>query len=194
MNIRLEYFRSVYKAEQMPPERYPEIVVCGRSNVGKSSLLNTISGGKVIAKVSSTPGKTESVNYFSTTGKFYLVDLPGFGYAQRDKATVATWGRLIDNYFRASGHIVEALHLIDSRHTGMESDLRLEEYFRGLGIPSYIVLTKSDKLSQSERSAAEKAIKINYPDVKVFQSYQFFSSKNSEGKDELIKEIMGKVK
>ena len=178
----------------MPPERFPEIVVCGRSNVGKSSLLNAVSGGKSIAKVSSTPGKTESVNYFSTPGKYYLVDLPGFGYAQRDKATVATWGRLIDNYFKTSGHIVEALHLIDSRHPGMESDINLERYFRGLGIRSYLVLTKSDKLNQSERSAAIKEVKIKYPDVEIFQSYQFFSSKNGEGKDQLIKEILDKVK
>ncbi len=190
MNLKVEFIASAYNLDQLPKLRLPEIVLCGRSNVGKSSLLNTISAGKAVAKVSSTPGKTESVNYFLCEGKFYLVDLPGYGYANRDKKTVESWGKMIDMYFRNSGQIKRAIHLIDSRHPAQTSDIDLEVYFSNLNLPSFLVLTKSDKLNQSEKSASLKLVKSTYEAASNPENYQFFSSTNGDGKDQLIKRIL----
>lgn len=193
MNLKLEFIASAYNMNQVPKERLPEIVLCGRSNVGKSSLLNTISGRKNVAKVSATPGKTESVNYFLCENRFYLVDLPGYGFANRDKKTVASWGKLIETYFRESGHIKTAFHLVDGRHPAQQSDIDLEVFFARVGISSFLVATKADKLKQSERSASLKLIKSTYAAAAENEAFQFFSSQDGEGKDQLVKRILRTV-
>jgi GTP-binding protein len=190
MNLKLEFIASAYNMSQIPKIRLPEIVICGRSNVGKSSLLNTISGRKNVAKVSSTPGKTESVNYFLCENKFYLVDLPGYGFANRDKKTLESWGKLIQTYFKESGYIKTALHLLDGRHPAQQSDIDLEVFFSHLGLSSFLVLTKSDKLKQSEKAASLKLIKATYAAAAENEAFQFFSSQDGEGKDQLVKRIL----
>ncbi len=193
MKLKLEFLKSAYNLKHLPEEKLPEVVVCGRSNVGKSSLLNTLAGKKNLAKVSSTPGKTESINYFQCDKSFYLVDLPGYGFAKRDKKTIASWGKMIDTYLRGSGNIAICIHLVDCRHPITQSDIELEAYFQTIGLTSYIVLTKSDKLKQSEKSFAVKEIKANYMANDGKCTVQLFSSKTGEGKDLLIKYILESV-
>jgi len=141
-----------------PREGIPEIVLAGRSNVGKSSLINRLAGQKDLARTSSTPGKTQSVNFYGFGGAFYLVDLPGFGYAKAGKALSRRWSRLIDQYFRVRSAIRLVIHLVDSRLEPTRLDMELEGWLKELSMPRLIVATKADKLSGNEKAAQKRAI------------------------------------
>ena len=186
----VEFIQPVFNLSQIPKLRLPEVVVCGRSNVGKSSFLNSISGKKKLALVSSTPGKTRSLNYFSVNSLFYLVDLPGFGYAQAGKAEIAKWEKLIQQFFQQSQYIKLVIHLIDSRHEPTALDKNFQEVISFYGFESIIILTKSDKLKQSERNKAIQNVN------KFFQGYTFnqnlflHSSETGDGKKEIVKKIL----
>lgn len=135
----------------------PQIALAGRSNVGKSSLINALSGRKQLAKVSSTPGKTASINFYHVEqGDFYLVDLPGYGYAQRSKTERQKWAELINDYLTGSPSLLALGVLLDCRLEPQNADLDLISFARSLGLPLMPLLTKADKCSQKERSARQK--------------------------------------
>ena len=152
MPLRWKY-ESVITAfleNQLPPPGLPEITVLGRSNVGKSSLINRLVGQKV-ARSSSTPGKTRSLNFYRITGKnpFYLVDLPGYGYSAVSRETREDWRRLVDSYSARSTAILH-LHLVDFRHGFLKADQQLREWLEHQEAPSIIVFTKADKIAMGK--------------------------------------------
>ena len=183
-----QFIKSVFHLKDLPKEDLPEIVLCGRSNVGKSSFINTIFNRKNLAKISSTPGKTRSLNYYLIDEKIFIVDLPGFGYASVSKSEKDKWQKLVDEYFRKRKSISLAIHFIDSRHPPTELDMVLNEYLVANNIPYIILLSKVDKLKQAEIAKAKK-------DVKVLIREDFetevvmFSSKSGKGKAEMIKKL-----
>lgn len=189
-NVRLE--RTIFTIDQLKTQRLPEIVFMGRSNVGKSSLINSLLNKKNLAKVSQTPGKTRSLNFYIVDEKFYLVDLPGFGYASTSKEDSFRFSKLIQDYFRLSKKIIMVCHLMDSRVPFTKLDEIARDYVGNLQLPYCILFTKVDKLNQSEKS---KLKNLAYQFMSQTGSeFFFYSSKSGEGKKELqsfiIKTVM----
>lgn len=184
-----EFTKSVYKISQIPKDDFPEIILCGRSNVGKSSFLNSIFNRKNLAKTSSTPGKTRSINFYNIDDKFYFVDLPGYGYAKTSMQERKSWGKMLSEYFNISEKIILAFHFIDSRHAPAELDIQLNELLRSNNIPYIIILNKIDKLKQSELSLSKKRIRKYFPELSIGENCFLYSSHNLKGKKEVIKKI-----
>jgi GTP-binding protein len=152
-----EFVVSAVSARDFPRETLPEIAIAGRSNVGKSSLVNVLTGTN-LARISSTPGKTRMINFYRFQRAFFLVDLPGFGYARVPKAESRKWRELVNQYFERRSAIVLVIHLVDSRMNPTALDLQLAQWLDHLGMPRLIVATKSDKLSARDRAAQQRAI------------------------------------
>jgi GTP-binding protein len=171
-----------------PVSELPEIAFSGRSNVGKSSLLNALVRRKSLARVSSTPGKTREINFFRVNDAFHLVDLPGYGYARVSKAARHTWRPLIEGYLRTSEHLRGVVQLIDSRHPPSEEDHRMMQFLALLGVPTIVVATKIDKLKRSERDATLGALaaQLGIDDDQLIP----FSAHTGEGRDELAQAIV----
>ncbi len=130
----------------------------GRSNVGKSSLINAVVNRKKVARVSQTPGKTQAVQFYLINERFYLVDLPGYGYAKVSKAMMKSWGELVRGYLESAGDLRLIFLLLDARHPPGEHDLRMHDWAREAGIDEQIVLTKSDKLSNQQLLSSRRSI------------------------------------
>lgn len=146
-NVQFE--KSFGTAEQLEASDLPEICFCGRSNVGKSSLINRVLGRKSIARVSSKPGKTVTVNFYRVDN-IRLVDLPGYGYAKVPFSEKSRWAELMEAYFQSGRNIKMAFQLIDMRHPATEFDISMLDFMSQMGIPYTVVLTKSDKLNKTE--------------------------------------------
>src|SRR4030042_3512369 len=149
---------SAVGPNQYPDTGYPEIAMVGRSNVGKSSLINSLCARRALARTSDQPGKTQTINYFAINEQMYLVDLPGYGYAEASKAKRREWGEFITNYLPNRHMIALIVHLIDLRHEPMKNDKNASEWLMGLNIPYVIVGTKADKISRGQRHAPLAAI------------------------------------
>lgn len=160
--ISAEFLLSASEPQQFPKEELPEVAFAGRSNVGKSSLLNVLAGKHRLAFTSSTPGRTRSINFFRVDGKWVFADLPGYGFAKVSRADQAGWQKLIDSYLLDRKSLALCLVLLDSRRGWMESDLRLKGWLEHHQKPYVVVATKADKLNQKERSQAERAIRAHY--------------------------------
>jgi GTP-binding protein len=182
-----KFIASVYSALELPKEKLPEVVLCGRSNVGKSSFINSLFNRKNLAKTSSTPGKTRSINYYDIDSKFYIVDLPGYGYAKISQSERRKWGTLVNDFFSNSKHIRLTIHLIDSRHKPTELDVKLNKMLRLLDIPYIVLLSKSDKLKQSEFSIAQKKVIEIFPELILNENLYYFSSVKGTGNKEIKK-------
>lgn len=182
-----KFIASIFSAAELPKERLPEVVLCGRSNVGKSSFINSLFNRKNLAKTSSTPGKTRSINYYNIDSKFYVVDLPGYGYAKISQSERKKWGNLINDFFSVSKHIQLTIHLIDSRHHPTELDIKLNDMLRKLDIPYIVLLNKSDKLKQSEYSIAKKKVIGIFPELILNENLFYFSSIKGTGSKEIKK-------
>ena len=173
---------------QFPRDGKPQIALSGRSNVGKSSLINMLTGRKKLARVSSTPGKTITVNFYEIDGAFYLVDLPGYGFARRDPSEKAKWSALTDGYFtKYPGHSLTVVQLIDLKVGCTPDDLMMIDYMKRSGIPFFVVATKADKLNASERKQATERLHSEklLQGVKIIVS----SSAKDEGRDIITGEI-----
>ena len=145
-----EFLKSSFQAADWPREPLPEIAFMGRSNVGKSSLINSLLGVRGLARTSSTPGRTQSLNFFLVNERFRFVDLPGFGYARVPKAIKSSWGEMVTSYLAKREQLVLSIHIVDSRHEPTTLDLQLHEWLEHSARPRLIVATKSDKLSNNE--------------------------------------------
>ena len=151
MDIKtVSFHRAAYKPEDFPRDKRPQFAVVGRSNVGKSSLINAVVNRKKVARVSQTPGKTQAVQFYLVNERFYLVDLPGYGYAKVSKTMMKSWGELVRGYLDSSEELRLMFLLLDSRRTPGEQDLQMHDWTRGAGFDEKIVLTKSDKLSNQQ--------------------------------------------
>lgn len=179
---------------QFPRSATPQIALAGRSNVGKSSLINTLLGRRALARVSSAPGKTITVNFYDVDGKLFLVDLPGYGYAKRPQEDKARWSELTDGYFTnnpSRDRIMLVLQLVDMRVGLTADDKMMLEWLAASGVPFAVAATKADKL-QSKKARAESMEKIlSCPAIPQGISVIPFSSVNGEGKDELWRLITG---
>ena len=191
--IKSDYVASAVRSSQYPTEILPEIVFIGRSNVGKSSLINSLCNRKNLAHTSQTPGKTQTINFYKATLKiteppalkiFYLVDLPGYGYAKTSKTNRSIWAKFIDEYLKKSPQIKFVCQLVDIRHAPQDSDLATFENILEKNLPVLIVATKSDKLSKNERAKNLAVIKktFNIEELPILP----YSSKNNEGHSDLL--------
>ncbi|MGA7838253.1 MAG: ribosome biogenesis GTP-binding protein YihA/YsxC [Ignavibacteriaceae bacterium] len=181
-----KFIKSVFTLEGVVKEQLPEVILCGRSNVGKSSLINSLINRKNLAKISSTPGKTRSINYYLIDDKFFLVDLPGFGYAKISRTEREYWASLIEGFLSKSDNIFLALHIIDSRHKPTDLDIKLNSFLNHFEIPYNIILSKVDKLKQSEMALAKKNIKNYFPELSYGDNLFVYSSVKKTGKKELL--------
>ena len=148
---KVAFERSFGISSQLPPSTLPEVAFAGRSNVGKSSMLNALFGRKSLAKVSQKPGKTSTINFFATdTARF--VDLPGYGYARVAKSEKGRWAELIEGYFNQDRNFALVVSLVDIRHEAQQLDLNMIGFLQEAGLPFTVVLTKADKLSKNQQN------------------------------------------
>ncbi|MDV4150923.1 ribosome biogenesis GTP-binding protein YihA/YsxC [Clostridium sp. AL.422] len=186
-----EFVTSAVKREQYPTNGLPEIAFVGRSNVGKSSIINALTNRRKLAKVSQTPGKTRLINFFEiNNNELHLVDLPGYGYAKVSKTEKASWGNTIETYLSNRSELKRVVLLVDSRHKPTADDIQMHEWIKFYGYDEVIIATKSDKLSNNELRKNEKVIRDTLKLGKEEKLY-FFSSVNKKGKDELIDKLFG---
>ena len=197
--IKSEYVTSAVSKKTCPEELLPEIVFVGRSNVGKSSLRNSLTNRKSLARTSGTPGKTQTINFFRVTLKtpddtrhdIYLVDLPGYGYAKTSKTNRKLWAKFIDEYLSSRRDIKFVYQLIDMRHPPQESDLNSFQNLVEKNLPVLVVATKSDKLGKTERQKHLNAIQ-NSLGVDADSILPYSSTKN-EGRSELLDVIINSL-
>ena len=190
MKIRtVEYAGTIAAPGGPSPGTLPQVAFSGRSNVGKSSLINTLlrRTRKKIAHVSGTPGKTQALNFYLVNEDFFLVDLPGYGYARVPEATRDGWAGLIEWYIETSGQVRGVVHLVDARHPPTKHDVRMVEYLSGVGVPTLVVMTKVDKLKKMERERAlpRTAEELGLDQLQILE----FSSKTGEGRDALLEAL-----
>jgi GTP-binding protein len=183
MNRTIELVKTIYEIKQLEDIDAPQIALAGRSNVGKSSLVNRLAGRKALAKISSKPGKTRSLNYYRVDPDgYYLVDLPGYGYAKCSKQERAKWGKLIEAYMKDNPRLRAVAVLLDSRLPPQKIDMELTSYVRSLGIPVIPVLTKADKPKQRELAQLQTQWRDILQQDRLPLS---FSSKTGKGEEKL---------
>ena len=185
-----EFVTSAVKRSQYPDDKRIEVAFVGRSNVGKSSIINAITNRRGLAKVSQTPGKTRLINFFIINNDFYLVDLPGYGYAKVSKTEKASWGKTIETYLNDREELKRVILLVDCRHKPTADDIMMHEWIKHYGYDITVVATKKDKLSNNELRKSEKVIRETLKLTKDDKLY-FFSSLNKQGKDELVEKLFG---
>ncbi len=186
---RVEYAGTIASPGGAAPGDLPQIAFSGRSNVGKSSLINVLlrRTRAKLAHVSATPGKTQALNFYRVNDDFFLVDLPGYGYARVPESVRDGWAELIEWYLGESGGVRGVVHLVDARHAPTEHDLRMVTYLAEVGLPTLIVLTKIDKLKRSERAGA---IRRAVESLEVDEAQLVpFSSKTGEGREVLLEAL-----
>lgn len=179
--------KSVFRTSDLPQNNLPEVIFCGRSNVGKSSCINSLFNRKDLARISSTPGKTRSINYYNIDEVFYLVDLPGYGYSKTSKMEREKWAKLILDFILKSDNIKLAIHLIDSRHAPTALDIKLNEFLNFAKIPYIVLLSKADKLKQSDYKHSEMNLKHIFPELILNKNLFFYSAKKGKGKKQVLK-------
>lgn len=186
-SIELEYVAGV-TTKKLPDIRLPEIAFAGRSNVGKSSLINALIQRKSFARTSSTPGKTQTMNFYNVNGECYLVDLPGYGYADVGKDFRASWGPMIERYLNTSQNLKAIMLLLDVRRTPNADDLQMFRWIESAGYEPVIVVTKTDKLKRSQLPKAYKEIRNTLGisgETKIYP----FSAMSKTGRDEIMDRI-----
>lgn len=190
MKIRsVEYAGTIAAPGGPSPGTLPQVAFSGRSNVGKSSLINTLlrRTRKKIAHVSATPGKTQALNFYLVNEDFFLVDLPGYGFANVPEKIRGQWAELTEWYLGESGKVRGVVHLVDARHPPTKHDHRMMEYLSEIGLPALVVLTKVDKLKRSERehSTSRAAEALGLEESQLLP----FSSKTGEGREALLEAL-----
>jgi GTP-binding protein len=184
-----EFLKSAFKESDWPRDLKPEIAFLGRSNVGKSSLINSLLGVRGLARTSSTPGRTQSLNFFSINDRFRFVDLPGFGFARVPQHIRSSWGDMVTSYLAKRRQLVLSIHIVDSRHEPTTQDLQLHEWLEHSEKPRLIVATKSDKLSNNEWRKNLGHIRTVLNDESVLA----YSAKTGRGRDELWRAIKSAI-
>ena len=176
------------KRSQYPEDNVPEIAFAGRSNVGKSSLLNLLTNRKSLARVSGAPGKTRTINFYRINDEFRIVDLPGYGYAKISKSIYENWGDMMEEYFQNRQGLKKVVQLVDIRHAPSALDVQMYEYLRHYGLDGLVVATKADKVSRNEMQKCMKTIRQTLklgPDDLVIP----VSALKRQGHDNLLAEI-----
>ncbi len=188
----IKYIKSVYKMEDLPTENRPIVFLMGRSNVGKSSFINYIANKKDLAKISSVPGKTMSLNYYLVDNKFYIVDSPGYGYAKLPKSFSLKWDEFLSKYFK-NVYINLVLHLIDSKVGPTDKDIHAYEFTRNYIRNIVVLLTKVDRLNQSELSKSIKVATSTLNNLELNKNLYLVSVKIGRYKDNIEKLIYNNI-
>ena len=187
MEIKTAAFVTSMSTYAPPEQALPQIAVAGKSNVGKSSLINSLCRRKALAKTSATPGKTRLINLFLLNGSFHLVDLPGYGFAKVDKQEKQRWGGMMESYFRDTKELRLTLHLVDIRHEPTQDDIQMNAFLRSTGQPFLVVATKADKISRGAR------MKNLAPICRALQVQPWqvicYSSETGDGRDALLEAL-----
>lgn len=184
----VEFLTSAFKEKQYPPPDRPEVAFAGRSNVGKSSLLNVIINRKKLARTSSTPGRTQSLNYFRVGESLYLVDLPGYGFARVPIKVKESWQRMVDTYLSTRQNLEAVIVILDIRREPTSGDLDLLNWLWHHGIPSIPILTKADKLSRQKAGKQAALIKRQIKEICPTAPI-VFSAKTRQGREEIWEQI-----
>jgi len=184
--VQAEFVISAVSERDFPREGIPEVVFAGRSNVGKSSLINRLAGKNTLARTSATPGKTQTINFYRIDRSFFFVDLPGFGYAKTGKSTIRQWKALIERYFLERSTVVLVIQLVDARMAPAESDIQLSEWLDQLKLPRMLVGAKSDKLSNNQKSAQQRVLSMSFEGQPVLMS----SAKTGTGCREIWQRVL----
>lgn len=181
---KAEYIKSCVKAEHCPTDGLPEMIFAGRSNVGKSSFINSLTNRKHLARVSSRPGKTQTLNFYNINDMMYLVDVPGYGYAKVNRSLKESFGRMIEEYLVERDELILGVLLVDYRHKPTAEDIAMYQLYKYYEIPSVVIGTKKDKVNRSQYKKQEKLIKetLGFDQDDVFVAY---SSETHEGRDEV---------
>jgi GTP-binding protein len=187
--VSANFVKSAKQPEDFPRDQRPEIAFCGRSNIGKSSLLNTLTNSRGLARTSSSPGRTQTINFFLINERVYFVDLPGYGYAKVPKSVKEEWGKMLESYLQDREQLKLALMLIDCRMEPTQLDAVMKEWLDHHQIPNAVVLTKTDKISRNQlnRAVAKSAQTLNTKEILPF------SAVTSAGKDEILTRIRAAI-
>lgn len=186
--VNIKLLMTAVKPEQYPDDSLPEIALVGRSNVGKSSLINCLANRKNIARTSSTPGKTATINFYEIAGKYRIVDLPGYGYAKVSKQEKEKWGDMIEGYLSSRQSLVQVIQLVDARHKPTADDKMMFDWIKSYNYEPLVVATKIDKLKKSQIEGNLTAI---YEDFELGDDSVLipFSSETRQGRDQVVELI-----
>jgi GTP-binding protein len=187
-----EFIKSAVKPSHYPEGDLPEIAFAGRSNVGKSSLINVLVNRKNLVRTSSTPGRTQLINFFNVNGSFTLVDLPGYGFAKVPLAVKKEWGPMMETYFAKRANLRGVVLIFDIRRTPVAEDVQMLDWLGSYGIPALLVVTKCDKVSRNERGKQADIIARKLGVAKA--DLCFFSALSKDGTDEIWQRIEGLLK
>ena len=192
---KAEYVASAVKYEQYPVGGLPEIAMAGRSNVGKSSLINSFLGRKNLARTGNTPGKTQTLNFYGVNDQWFLVDLPGYGYAKVAKTVNAQWGPMMEAYLKKREPLRAVIQIVDIRHAPSMEDIEMQKWLRKMQVPTMVVATKVDKVArgqwQKHLSVIAKALDI--PDVSLILPFSAQTGVGAKELNESIEEILGEL-
>lgn len=186
---KAEIIISAVQEEQYPKTRLPEVAIAGRSNVGKSSLINTLLNRKKLARTSSKPGRTRTINFYNIEDELLFVDVPGYGYAKVSKSELEKWSNMMEHYFSTRETLEKAILIVDLRHKPTAQDVQMYEYLKYLEIPVLIVATKADKVKRGVRNRHLNEVfnTLNVADEDVVIP---FSSETGEGKNDVWSKIL----
>lgn len=179
---------SAGRPDQFPRGTWPEMAFAGRSNVGKSSMINRLLSRRNLAHTSATPGRTRTINFYQVNTRFLFVDLPGYGYARVSRALQETWWRLVEGYLTQRAELRGVVHIVDARHPPTLGDRELRAFLAAVAVPSLVVLTKADKVPQGKRGTARAATAAAL-DLPAPEAALFFSAETGEGVPELWRAI-----
>lgn len=185
---QIEFVMSAVSPNQYPDDALPEIALAGRSNVGKSSLINCLTGRKNLARTSSKPGKTQTINFYRCNNSFYLADVPGYGFAKVSKSIRQAWSKMMETYFHSRSSLRAVILIIDIRHPPTNDDQQMVQFLRFKQIPTIIVATKADKIARGKWLNHLKVVRIQLG----LSSQDFlipFSAQTGTGKKELLQHI-----
>ena len=187
-----EILLSAANKSHYPQDNIPEIALAGRSNVGKSSFINTLLNRKNLARTSGKPGKTQLLNFFNIDDKLRFVDVPGYGYAKVSKTERAKWGKMIEEYLTSRDNLLAVVSLVDLRHDPSADDVQMYEFLKYYEIPVIVVATKADKIPRGKWNKNESAIKKKL-DFDKTDDFIIFSSVDKTGLDQAWDAILGKI-
>lgn len=189
---KADFVTSLDAYRRFPGEGLPQLAISGKSNVGKSSLINSLTRKNKLAKTSATPGKTRLINVFRINDAFHLIDLPGYGFAKVDKQEKLRWGKMMEAYFAQTEYLRHVLQLVDIRHEPTQDDIMMGDFLRKSGIPYTVIATKADKISRGARQKQLAPICR----AMLVQPWEVicYSSEDGTGRDDLLKLIAEKIK
>jgi GTP-binding protein len=190
--MEVEFLKSAFREKDYPPTDKPEIAFAGKSNVGKSSLINVLVNRKGIARTSSRPGRTQAINFFSVEDRLVFVDLPGYGYARVSREVKNSWKVMVENYLRKRSNLKGVVLILDLRRDLSAEDTDLLHWLNHYGITILIVLTKKDKLSRSKASTRARELSNQLQEITPKRPI-LFSAKTKKGKEEIWEEINGLI-